>query len=351
MSPPAAFAQSFTLGPLNRFLYWSSGKLLWQIIQVRINKWREQTLGLPSQRDYIYQNIPQLCMFSELVVPRPSDWPKYVHHTGYWTLPAKDNYVPSQELSDFLSNGETPVYFGFGSMPVMNPTELIQHIIEALSRVGMIGILSASWIEEIRGPTIPSHLLLIKGAPHEWLFPKCSIICHHGGSGTTGASLRAGKPTIVFSVLMDQPYWGARIAALGVGPQTVIPLKELTVVSLESQLRLVTPDMKKKAAEIGERLRKEPDGATKAVQLIADYFKQKHNCGIVMTWLQDESAADCMECKKPFTFLNRRHHCRSCGWIFCLDCLALAPVPNWGEADQMTCKKCFYARSLLLKPE
>ena len=35
-----------------------------------------------------------------------------------------------------------------------------------------------------------------KGAPHEWLFPQCSMAIHHGGAGTTGAALRAGTLNI-----------------------------------------------------------------------------------------------------------------------------------------------------------
>ena len=34
-------------------------------------------------------------------------------------------------------------------------------------------------------------------ANHQWLFPKCSAIVHHGGAGTTIKSLNSGIPTIV----------------------------------------------------------------------------------------------------------------------------------------------------------
>jgi UDP:flavonoid glycosyltransferase YjiC (YdhE family) len=32
--------------------------------------------------------------------------------------------------------------------------------------------------------------------PHAWLFPKCSVIVHHGGSGTTAAATYAGVPQV-----------------------------------------------------------------------------------------------------------------------------------------------------------
>eukprot|EP01095_Lingulamoeba_sp_RSL-Kostka_P008375 TRINITY_DN2781_c1_g1_i1.p1 TRINITY_DN2781_c1_g1~~TRINITY_DN2781_c1_g1_i1.p1 ORF type:complete len:604 (+),score=224.26 TRINITY_DN2781_c1_g1_i1:84-1895(+) len=43
-------------------------------------------------------------------------------------------------------------------------------------------------------------------------------------------------------------------------------------------------------------------------------------CTIVHDWIPDEEANDCMACKKIFTFVNRRHHCRNCGGIFCGSC-------------------------------
>ena len=40
------------------------------------------------------------------------------------------------------------------------------------------------------------------------------------------------------------------------------------------------------------------------------------------SWEDDENAEACRKCRSEFTFLNRRHHCRSCGKIFCGLCLA-----------------------------
>ena len=37
-------------------------------------------------------------------------------------------------------------------------------------------------------------------------------------------------------------------------------------------------------------------------------------------WLPDKFANACLSCRVPFTFFNRRHHCRCCGYIFCGTC-------------------------------
>ena len=38
------------------------------------------------------------------------------------------------------------------------------------------------------------------------------------------------------------------------------------------------------------------------------------------SWLNDKAISNCFICKKLFNFLNRKHHCRSCGRIFCYYC-------------------------------
>ena len=42
-------------------------------------------------------------------------------------------------------------------------------------------------------------------------------------------------------------------------------------------------------------------------------------------WLPDKDASACMDdsCGVPFTLLNRRHHCRCCGDIFCNRCVSV----------------------------
>ena len=42
-------------------------------------------------------------------------------------------------------------------------------------------------------------------------------------------------------------------------------------------------------------------------------------------WLPDKEASGCMDdsCGVPFTLLNRRHHCRCCGDIFCNRCVSV----------------------------
>lgn len=63
---------------------------------------------------------------------------------------------------------------------------------------------------------IPPECFLVDKVPHDWLFPRIDVALHHGGAGTTGASLRAGIPTLIKPWFGDQYFWASRVQALGV---------------------------------------------------------------------------------------------------------------------------------------
>lgn len=45
-------------------------------------------------------------------------------------------------------------------------------------------------------PTVPEEVYQVDSIPHDWLFSKMDAVMHHGGAGTTSASLSAGVPTL-----------------------------------------------------------------------------------------------------------------------------------------------------------
>ena len=49
------------------------------------------------------------------------------------------------------------------------------------------------------GVTIGYHRgrQVVQEAPHEWLFPRCAAVVHHGGAGTTARALWAGAPSLI----------------------------------------------------------------------------------------------------------------------------------------------------------
>jgi UDP:flavonoid glycosyltransferase YjiC (YdhE family) len=109
---------------------------------------------------------------------------------------------------------------------------------------------------------------MIDSIPHSWLFPRVAAVVHHGGAGTTAAGLRAGVPAVIVPFFGDQPFWGQRIAELGVGPKPV-PRKKLTVERLAEAIQTAVIDdgMRQRAADLGSKIRAE-DGVGRAVEII-----------------------------------------------------------------------------------
>merc|ERR1719254_367151 len=77
--------------------------------------------------------------------------------------------------------------------------------------------IEGQWDTESMKAYCKDHVLFMNTAPHEWLFPQCSITVHHGGAGTTAAALRAGVPTIVTPWFFDQFESAQVVARNGVG--------------------------------------------------------------------------------------------------------------------------------------
>ena len=107
---------------------------------------------------------------------------------------------------------------------------------------------------------------MVEDVPLDCLFEQVKATIHHGGAGTTSASLRAGIPTIVVPFFADQPFWGWRVAELGVGPEPISP-RSLGVEQLANAIRRTTSDrdMQSRVAAMGRRIRRE-NGIERAVE-------------------------------------------------------------------------------------
>ena len=165
---------------------------------------------------------------------------------------------PPAQLVDFLAADEPPVYVGFGSMGFGKEADERRDAILAALRVhGLRGIVATGWGGITPGAAGSDDVLVIEGAPHEWLFPRVAAVVHHGGAGSTAAGLRAGRPTLVVPFLGDQPFWGARVHALGAGPAP-LPARNLRTGLTGRLGDLVhTDSYASRAVEVGAAIRSE----------------------------------------------------------------------------------------------
>ncbi len=265
---------AFLNGALNRVSYRLAQQMMWQGFRSADAVARQQVLGLPkasfwgpygSER---FTRNPVLYGYSPAVIPPPSDWDSHKQVTGYWFLDPANDWAPPANLVDFLQAGSPPVFIGFGSMSTRNPEAFTRTLVQALAQTGQRAILLTGW-GGLGAIDLPETIFKLDAAPFTWLFPRMAAVVHHGGAGTTSAGLRAGVPSIIVPFFADQPFWGRRVADLGVGPAP-IPRRQLTADRLAQAIQTAVTDqaMRQRAAELGAKIRSE-DGIARAVEVIA----------------------------------------------------------------------------------
>ena len=207
----------------------------------------------------------------EKVLPRPKEYGGNHHFTGYWGAPpavraALGESRPPEALVRFLAAGPPPLFVGFGSMPVFEP-HIIDAVMQATQRLGLRVVYGSGWsdleVEE------SAQAIMVGDVDHEWLFPQCAAVVHHGGASTTGAAIRAGVPAVVASVFADQPFWGQRVAALGVGE--TFRFQHMTAERLQRAVGKAMSTVTAAAATaLAQQLGASEDGAVTAARMITE---------------------------------------------------------------------------------
>jgi len=246
---------------------------VWLPFRGAMQKARHDVLGLDGSPRAHLAN-PVLYGFSRHVVPLPEEGPRPRHVTGYWFLPESPARTLPADLEAFLAAGGPVVSVGFGSMADEDPAAITDLVLGAVRDAGVRAVLLSGW-GALAGSGGSDGIYVADSLPHDRLFPRMAAVVHHGGAGTTGAGVRAGVPSLVVPFGVDQPFWGSRIAALGVGPRP-IPRGRLTRASLADGLRVAVGDraMADRAAELGGQVRSE-DGVAAAVAVIDAFDRQR----------------------------------------------------------------------------
>lgn len=270
---PHPFFFSRSSGPLNSLLHRVAHYLLWRMSRPGAVAMRKRfELGPPRESlsaQITRRNLPVLMSFSPEIVQRPEGYSSSIH-TCAGTRPSPELKRVLDEsglpagLSEWLEQGPPPFYIGLGSMPVVEPAATLNMVREALQELNARAVVVAGWSRFVDHED--ERLKVVANVDHAALLARCCGAVHHGGAGTTYAAMRAGIPSYVTSVFFDQPFWGARVADLGVGCTTAF--KRLNASTLLRGLREIQkPAILERARVLGDRMRHE-DGASELADVL-----------------------------------------------------------------------------------
>jgi sterol 3beta-glucosyltransferase len=252
--------------------------LFWLPCRSWVNRWRTEVLGLRPVslwgplRLMRTRRVPMLFGFTPQLVPRPKDWPEWMHITGYWFLPRRQNWMPPKDLVEFIEAGSLPLAIGFGSVIDPAADELLRNILEALSITGQRAVLVSGW-NRYEG-SLPKNVFLVDSVPYDWLFPRVRAAIHAAGAGTVAEALRAGIPSVCIPFAGEQKFYARRLAELGVAPAP-IHRQQVDPRRLIQAIKTVTTSaaMGERAKEFGSRIQRE-DGIAEAIRLLQHYLQR-----------------------------------------------------------------------------
>jgi vancomycin aglycone glucosyltransferase len=173
-----------------------------------------------------------------------------------------------EEVLSWISGGSPPVYFGFGSMPVTAPNDMVAVISAACARIGARALicLGPNYIE---GEWNSDMVKVVREVNHAAVFPACRAVVHHGGAGTTAAGLRAGVASLVLWSGLDQPVWASSVAHLAVGFGR--RFSESTLDSLSADLRaILSPQYAIRAEAVAQQMISPAEALARAADLLEE---------------------------------------------------------------------------------
>jgi sterol 3beta-glucosyltransferase len=223
--------------------------LYWRGARANANHLRKG-LGLkPERRSVLTEmrrdSVPTYQLISPAILSEPADWPTHIHNVGAPRVTDKlrqawGEAVDPDGLEAWLDAGEPPIFFGFGSMPVLDPAATVKMITEVSTRLGLRALIGAGWSNV--ASDVGDSCFVVSRFDHERVLPRCRAAVHHGGAGTTHTVLRAGLPAVVAYLVADQSLWGKLISRIGCG--AALPYRTIDTRRLVDALEpLLAPEV------------------------------------------------------------------------------------------------------------
>ncbi len=200
---------------------------------------------------------------------KPADGPFNRPFVGTLTLESPTD--ADEEVASWMAAGTPPIFFGFGSIPVESAADTIAMIGRACAQLGERALICAAASDFSNVPCF-EHVKVVAAVNYAAIFQACRAVVHHGGAGTTAASLRAGVPTLILWMADVQVVWGAAVKRLKVG--TARRFSTATEKSLVADLRtILAPQYLTRAREIATRMTEPAKSVAAAADLVENFAR------------------------------------------------------------------------------
>lgn len=245
--PPALMRSTLTVGD------WA----LWRVTK-RADDAQRRRLGLPRATAPVSRRMAdrgslEVQAYDALCFPGlETEWGGRRPFVGALTAELPTDF--DDEVAAWIAAGTPPIYFGFGSMPVKSPADMMEMIGAACAELGERALI-CSGANTVTGTPDSRRVKVVRAVSHSTVFPACRAVVHHGGAGTTAAGMRAGVPTLILWVASDQPIWAAVVKRLKVG--TARRISRTNRESMVKDLRrILSPRYQDRAREVAARMTK-----------------------------------------------------------------------------------------------
>ena len=232
-------------------------------------------LGLPETgADLLFEGqfsaLGTLATYSNLLGLVRSDYPPNTTITGFtfYDRSTLQSSAHASELEEFLSSGAPPLVFTLGSLAVEFPGDFYRVSCKVARELGRRAVLLVGAHEVGSYRVVRSESIFVCDyAPFSVLFPRAVAVIHHGGIGTVGQALRAGKPQLVIPFHTDQFDNAARLVRLGVARSVRLKQYEHSRAAAELSILLSQGSYSSRAAAVANQVRTE-DGAEVSARVV-----------------------------------------------------------------------------------
>ncbi len=197
--------------------------------------------------------------------PAAPDDPPRSRLCGFTFEPVQASPPLPDRLEAFLRAGPPPVVAAFGSAASLHAAERYRAVARACEKLGYRCVLIGVSAQAVASAP---DVLIVASAPYARVFPAASVVVHHGGFGTCGEVLRAGKPSLVTPFGFDQFDTAARVHAAGLGRWMRGDAKSAEAIAAGLDAVLRSPALAAAASDAAAKIAADADGADRAAELI-----------------------------------------------------------------------------------